>query len=285
MLQTRSSFLLTVSLGAFALSALLMPVRAQVASPPESTIALKAALVLAPEFCAKQPALPRWMAGKVDVPVGEASCEEFRLSLKRVFPSLSFVTDASSIWDAQIVLIPRFVDVSLTQPYQLIHAVDQEMLVVMEWTIKDKSGKTIWIETVQGSASHKVSGLKNEQQDNPRLLAQAALHEVAWQTEKAMLASPELRKYAQQNASNVSPATPPAKASPDQISLTIDSVPSGADIEVDGAFVGNTPSMVGVAPGSHKIAVRMKGYADWIRTLNVTGGTIHLSAELEKAPQ
>jgi len=29
----------------------------------------------------------------------------------------------------------------------------------------------------------------------------------------------------------------------------------------------------------------MKGFADWTKTLNVSGGTVHLSAELERASQ
>jgi hypothetical protein len=73
-------------------------------------------------------------------------------------------------------------------------------------------------------------------------------------------------------------------AVPLQASLAIDSTPAGADIEIDGAFVGNTPSSVAVAPGSHQIAVKKKGFADWTKTLNVTGGTIHLNAELEQEP-
>jgi hypothetical protein len=73
-------------------------------------------------------------------------------------------------------------------------------------------------------------------------------------------------------------------AAPVQTSLIIESIPAGADIEVDGAFVGNTPSTVAVAPGSHQIAVKKKGFTDWTKTLNVTGGSIHLSAELEQVP-
>jgi CRISPR/Cas system-associated exonuclease Cas4 (RecB family) len=68
-----------------------------------------------------------------------------------------------------------------------------------------------------------------------------------------------------------------------QASLAIDSTPAGADIEIDGAFVGDTPSSVSVASGSHQIVVKQKGFADWTKTLNVTGGTIHLNAELEHA--
>ena len=69
-------------------------------------------------------------------------------------------------------------------------------------------------------------------------------------------------------------------------SVAISSVPPGADIEVDGSFVGNTPSTVAVPAGSHEIVVKKKGFADWSRKLSVTGGSIHLDADLEptKAP-
>jgi hypothetical protein len=68
---------------------------------------------------------------------------------------------------------------------------------------------------------------------------------------------------------------------PAQTSLAIDSTPSGADIEVDGSFVGNTPSTIDIKPGSHQINIKKKGFVIWTRTLNVTGGTIHLNAELD----
>jgi hypothetical protein len=77
---------------------------------------------------------------------------------------------------------------------------------------------------------------------------------------------------------------PAALAAAAQTSLAVDSTPAGADIEIDGAFVGNTPSTVSIAPGSHQIAVKKKGFTDWTKTLSVTGGTVHLNAELEQAP-
>jgi hypothetical protein len=82
----------------------------------------------------------------------------------------------------------------------------------------------------------------------------------------------------------VAPGQVSTPAAPVQASLAIDSTPSGADIEIDGAFVGNTPSSISVAPGSHQVAVKKKGFTDWTKTLNVTGGTIHLNAELEQEP-
>jgi hypothetical protein len=69
-----------------------------------------------------------------------------------------------------------------------------------------------------------------------------------------------------------------------QTALTIASTPPGADIDIDGGFVGSTPSTVNLAAGSHQIVVKKKGFADWTKTLNVTGGNINLDAELEQAP-
>jgi len=69
-------------------------------------------------------------------------------------------------------------------------------------------------------------------------------------------------------------------ASSSQSTLSIDSAPSGADIEIDDAFVGNTPSTVNVAAGSHTIAVKKRGFADWTKKLKISGGSIHLNAEL-----
>jgi len=79
------------------------------------------------------------------------------------------------------------------------------------------------------------------------------------------------------------PPLPAAAAAQSQASLVIDSSPPGADIQVDGEFVGNTPSTVNVKPGSHEVKVTKKGFTDWMRKLNVTGGNVHLSAELESA--
>jgi hypothetical protein len=77
------------------------------------------------------------------------------------------------------------------------------------------------------------------------------------------------------------PATAPAAASM-QASLVVESIPPGADIEIDGAFVGNTPSTVPLAPGSHLISVKKKGFTEWTRKVNVMGGSVHLNAEMEQ---
>jgi uncharacterized protein (DUF433 family) len=39
--------------------------------------------------------------------------------------------------------------------------------------------------------------------------------------------------------------------------------------------VGNTPSTVSIAPGQHAIVVKKKGYADWSRSMHVSGSAVH----------
>lgn len=66
--------------------------------------------------------------------------------------------------------------------------------------------------------------------------------------------------------------------------LQLESDPAGADIEVDGSFVGNTPSDVQVTEGDHTVSVKKTGFKDWERKLKVSSGSsVHLNAELEKA--
>lgn len=57
------------------------------------------------------------------------------------------------------------------------------------------------------------------------------------------------------------------------------------DIEVDGAFAGNTPSQLTLSSGKHDVSVSKKGYVTWSRTLMVSGPSIHLDADLEPAAQ
>jgi hypothetical protein len=64
--------------------------------------------------------------------------------------------------------------------------------------------------------------------------------------------------------------------------LQIESSPPGADIEIEGSFVGNTPSDVQVAEGEHTVVVKKTGFKDWTRKIKISAGSsVHLNAELE----
>jgi hypothetical protein len=65
--------------------------------------------------------------------------------------------------------------------------------------------------------------------------------------------------------------------------LSIMSTPDGADIEIDGNFVGNAPSDVQLADGEHTVTVKKSGFKDWQRKLKVNAcSSVRLNAELEK---
>jgi len=88
---------------------------------------------------------------------------------------------------------------------------------------------------------------------------------------------------AQQRA--VTPTTPQLQqvAETDSTKLSIASNPAGADIEIDGAFVGNTPSTIDVPAGDHMVTVSKTGFKNWERKLKASGGNVSLNVELESA--
>ena len=85
----------------------------------------------------------------------------------------------------------------------------------------------------------------------------------------------------------------PTKPEPATAALTnaaialvdIASTPPGADIEVDGKFVGSTPSSINISPGDHEIVVKKAGFTAWDRKMSVSSGHINLSAEQVPEPK
>src|SRR5438094_248885 len=74
--------------------------------------------------------------------------------------------------------------------------------------------------------------------------------------------------------SNASPAASPEQSTAAQ--LEVSSTPDGADIEVDGKFVGSTPSSVGVASGEHDLVVKKSGFKLWEKKVAVSSGHVRI---------
>ena len=75
------------------------------------------------------------------------------------------------------------------------------------------------------------------------------------------------------------------KSSPVICTVQVRSEPAGADVELDGAFVGNTPTTLRLKPGDYMIVVKKKGYDEWKRKLTAIEGNEHtVRAELTKTP-
>jgi PEGA domain len=88
----------------------------------------------------------------------------------------------------------------------------------------------------------------------------------------------DLSRFQQPLTTAQASAVPPAAATAE---IAVTSNPSGADIEVDGTFVGSTPSTIGVPSGDHTIDVKKTGYTTWERKIKITSGRINLDAQLE----
>ena len=68
-------------------------------------------------------------------------------------------------------------------------------------------------------------------------------------------------------------------------SVLVSSTPPGAEIELDGSFVGSTPSIISMPVGDHQLTIKKKGYKGWERKIKATLGSIKVEAELEPEPR
>src|SRR5581483_10384817 len=93
----------------------------------------------------------------------------------------------------------------------------------------------------------------------------------------SMTADPKLVPAA---ATAISASAPPPIAT-QQAQLQVSSTPDGADIEIDGNYVGSTPSSVGAAAGQHQISLKKSGFKPWERKITVSTGQINVNATLE----
>jgi len=200
-----------------ALSFVLMVAHAQTApptnaSPADAKLQLKAAVVLTPDLCLR-----------IDRPTfidtfltGKTFCEKVSPALQGTFLSLDRVSDATSLGQAQVVFLPRIVSLSRTQ--KTFHYM-ADIVIEAEWTVKDSSGRMVWIETVQGHANDKEKldiGEDDKAYEHKQHYAspyakvadrvfRAAMQDLVVQSANKMSASPELRGLAKQNPSSPSP--------------------------------------------------------------------------------
>ena len=83
----------------------------------------------------------------------------------------------------------------------------------------------------------------------------------------------------EESAANTKPSAAESKGT-----VNVSSNPTGADVLLDGNFVGNTPASLKIAGGKHTITVKMTGDKDWSREITVESGSeVQLAATLEKA--
>jgi hypothetical protein len=94
------------------------------------------------------------------------------------------------------------------------------------------------------------------------------------------------KKFQPQDAAKTETATSSTPAAPAEAmvsTIELKSNPDGAEISIDGKYVGNTPTTLHLAVGDHAIKFEKPGFKLWERTLTITPGeTTTIPATLEK---
>jgi len=162
-------------------------------APVVSTgLTVNAVLVLTPEFCATKFSQGSFWVAKETFLVGKEACADLEPALKSVFSSLTVSTTPPTSGNAQVILTPRFVSGHATTT--LIAFSNREMDVFLEWTIQDSAGKTLWLQTVEGSAKNHMGNMYTHSHD-VKLIAANSVRDAAEQSAAKMKVAPELRKF------------------------------------------------------------------------------------------
>ncbi|HEY6303487.1 MAG TPA: PEGA domain-containing protein [Terriglobales bacterium] len=88
--------------------------------------------------------------------------------------------------------------------------------------------------------------------------------------------------------SSAAPApVPPSASTQDALTAKVkcnfSSTPPGAEITIDWRYVGNTPSEIGLRPGTHVVLFSMPGFAEWKRELTIgADSAVNVTAILQK---
>ena len=69
----------------------------------------------------------------------------------------------------------------------------------------------------------------------------------------------------------------------ERVKCSFTSTPVGAEVTVDGKYVGSTPSVISMGTGNHEVEISLAGFGLWKRDLTLgTGSQISVNAVLEK---
>jgi PEGA domain len=141
---------------------------------------------------------------------------------------------------------------------------------------RDKHGITIFYENEKGGASKELYTVVEAAQVQQPAAPSASAQGSSTQSSAAT---------ATNAASPVQMAGPAAaEVNREKIKCNFNSTPAGAEITLDGRYVGNTPSTIGVNTGTHVVVLFMPGFAQWKRELTVAAGSdVNVSASLQKS--
>jgi opacity protein-like surface antigen len=80
----------------------------------------------------------------------------------------------------------------------------------------------------------------------------------------------------------IAPTQPASSAPVQQTTVEFWSRPAGADIELDGNYIGSTPSTITVPAGDHTVTIRKRDFRTWQETVKVASRNVRVAAYLEQ---
>ena len=160
--------------------------RAQDQSAAPKPLNLTASLVLTPEFCAT---IDKKHSEKFEV--GKAACAQLEPALGKIFAKLTRVDDVSKAADAQLVLEPRFSEVGGTEKAFAFST--RELVILVEWTVRDREGKVLMLDTVQGTGKRHI-GNTFTYKNNLKHIIEDSTQDMAEQSAQKIAAAPALVK-------------------------------------------------------------------------------------------
>lgn len=134
---------------------------------------------------------------------------------------------------------------------------------------REKRGVTVYYEDENGKPRKQLYTLVDAEAEASLTAASVAAKAVA---------------PAAENTRQTSTAVVVAESSRESVKCSFSSTPAGAEVTLDGRYVGSTPSVVNVSTGNHVVVITMPGFAQWKRDLGVSPGSeLTVNAVLQKA--
>jgi len=148
--------------------------------------------------------------------------------------------------------------------------------------IETNSTKVLWAYSV-----NKQKGGSKNSQSMAEAVAKHLKDFVESNSGKGILTTAAASETSTVQSAQIEP--PPAANNPQAepaiqlASIIVKSTPPGADINVDGKWMGSTPSTIQLAPGDHDVSIEKDELRPWQRRMTVTtGGSSTIDATLEK---
>jgi hypothetical protein len=164
---------------------------------------------------------------------------------------------------AHLVVLTSVLDLHRAPGIQDPHGPNEKVVALVEMRGLDRNGVMVFSKKAYGEALATVSPKFSGEANAPESLA-------TWQAISTCLGS--LRTFLREQQDL------PVNT---DIEVIIESTPPGADVLVDGAFIGNTPLTIRLPPRMLTLSLEQAACKPWSRTLTPVAG-MHIQPVLEK---